>query len=151
MVAPTQAISSDLQSGRMLQAIRQWLADFSESVRARDFERGRSLFAPDVVGFGTHATMLVGLDTLVEKQWLQVWNRTQGFKFHFDELHGCVDGDLAWAAVPWESQGIGKDGKTFQRTGRATYILQRRGGCWVAIHSHHSLNPGPFSGDNRTR
>jgi ketosteroid isomerase-like protein len=54
-----------------------------------------------------------------------------------------VEGDLAWVAVPWTSQGRTRDGQRFDRHGRATYVLRRRDndGRWVAVHSHHSLNP----------
>jgi len=121
--------------------IREWLSAFAQAVRSRDLNAGRALFAPDVVSFGTFASAMVGLDELAERQWSYIWNRTCGFTFDFKALHATIEGDFAWAAVPWQSQGLAGDGGTFLRTGRATYILQRRGERWLAVHSHHSLNP----------
>jgi ketosteroid isomerase-like protein len=89
------------------------------------------------------ASAVVGLDSLVDQQWSHIWNCTHGFAFQFEELHSHIQGDLAWAALPWQSHGIAQDGSQFLRTGRATYILQRRDGPWLAVHSHHSLNPSP--------
>ena len=141
MVMPIQRISPNSQHARGLEEVHQWLVEFAQAVRARDVEKGRSLFAPDVVGFGTRTAHMAGLDALVEQQWKPIWNSTHGFSFQFDDVHAAIDGDIAWAAAPWTSWGIANDGKNFQRLGRATYVLQRRGGKWLAVHSHHSLNP----------
>lgn len=124
-------------------AIRQWLEDFSAAVRAVDYERGKTMFAPEVVGFGTYAAMLEGLDDLVAGQWRHIWGVTRGFTFRLDQLHCGVDGDLAWVAVPWDSQGRTATGDWYDRPGRATLILQRRDGRWRCLHSHLSLYPRP--------
>lgn len=122
-------------------SIRRWLEDFSAAVRAVDYERGMTMFAPEVVGFGTYASMLVGLDKLVPGQWKNIWGVTRGFTFRLDELHYGVDGDLAWVAVPWDSQGRNAEGGWYDRPGRATLILARRAEQWRCIHSHLSLYP----------
>jgi ketosteroid isomerase-like protein len=124
-------------------AIRQWLEDFAAAVRAVDYERGKTMFAPEVVGFGTYASMLEGLENLVAGQWRNIWGVTRGFTFRLDQLHCGVDGDLAWVAVPWDSQGRTAAGDWYDRPGRATLILQRRDGTWRCIHSHLSLYPRP--------
>jgi len=126
-----------------IDAIEQWLNAFAGAIRSRDFGLGRSLFAPEVIAFGTRAVTALGIEILVDQQWSHIWNATRGFTFHLSELHSGIEGDFGWAAVPWESQGIAADGHPFQRAGRATYVLQRREGVWLAIHSHHSLNPCP--------
>jgi ketosteroid isomerase-like protein len=123
--------------------LRRWLEDFSAAVRAVDYERGATMFAPDVVGFGTFASMLVGRDRLIAGQWRNIWGVTRGFTFRLDELHCGLDGDTAWAAVPWDSQGQQASGEWYDRPGRATLILQRRNGAWLCVHSHLSLYPRP--------
>jgi ketosteroid isomerase-like protein len=123
--------------------IRQWLEDFSAAVRAVDYERGMTMFASDVVGFGTYASMLEGLEPLVAGQWRNIWGITRGFTFRLEHLHCGVDGDVTWVAVPWDSQGQDANGDWYDRPGRATLVLQRRDGRWLCIHSHLSLYPKP--------
>ena len=124
-----------------VQEIRNWLQEFDAAVRDVDYERGKTLFAEDVVGFGTYASMLEGLENLVEGQWKNIWGVTRGFTFRLDEAHIGVDGDTAWVASPWDSEGQTDDGAWFSRPGRATIILVRRDGEWLAKHTHLSLYP----------
>lgn len=123
------------------QQIREWLESFASAVRDVDYERGRTMVAEDVVGFGTYASMLEGLENLVEGQWKNIWGVTRGFRFRLDEAHIGVSGDLAWVATPWDSQGQHADGTWFDRPGRATIILVQRNGQWLAKHTHLSLYP----------
>jgi len=46
------------------QAIRAWLTELQACVRAVDYDRAQKIFAPDVVGFGTYASMAQGLEAL---------------------------------------------------------------------------------------
>jgi ketosteroid isomerase-like protein len=119
----------------------QWLESFATAVRNADYQRGRELFADNVVAFCTSAIEVAGLDQLVARQWKNVWEHTRNFQFDLDHLHCGVEAEFAWAAVPFSSQGQSKSHGWFDRHGRATYILQRRDDRWLAIHSHHSLNP----------
>jgi uncharacterized protein (TIGR02246 family) len=118
-----------------------WLNEFAATVRARDYKKGRELFHDDAFGFGSVGNMLDGLDRLVEHQWKRVWNQTEGFELHLQYLKCGASGDVAWAAVPFSSQGIAPDGSRFLRRGRATYVLEKHDGRWRAVHSHHSLEP----------
>lgn len=123
------------------QEIRQWLVEFAEAVRAVDYDRGRTMFAEDVVGFGTYASMLEGREPLIEGQWKNIWGVTRGFTFRLEDLHYGISGDQAWVAVPWDSEGQNPPGEWYDRPGRATIILERRDGAWLAIHTHLSLYP----------
>ncbi len=134
-----------MNESETLQEIRAWLETFSAAVRDVDYERGKTMFAPDVVGFGTYAGMLEGLNRLVPGQWMNIWGVTRGFTFRLDELHAGVSGDQAWLAVPWDSEGQ-RDGTWYDRPGRATIILERRDGRWLAVHTHFSLYPAPSGG-----
>jgi ketosteroid isomerase-like protein len=120
-----------------------WLDQFAAAVRAVDYEAGEALFAPEVVGFGTVGALLVGRDALVERQWRRVWGVTSGFRFDLDRATCGFTDVMAWAAAPWVSRGT-RAGQPFDRRGRATYVLRRGdGGRWLAVHSHHSLDPAP--------
>jgi ketosteroid isomerase-like protein len=123
-----------------LAEVTAWLERFAAAVRAADLDAGRALFAPEVVAFGTVGAMLVGREQLASGQWEKVWPVTSGFCFDMERAHCGVAGDLAWAAAPWTSRGL-RDGAPFDRSGRGSYVLRREGGAWLAIHSHHSLDP----------
>ena len=118
----------------------EWLKTFEASVRATDFAGGRTLFADDAVAFGTWARAVAGLDNIVREQWQNVWPRIRDF--HFEPgtaIHGA--GDSAWIAGSWLTEVTGPDGRPVRRPGRGTFVLERRGGKWLAVHSHFSLLP----------
>jgi ketosteroid isomerase-like protein len=122
--------------------IASWLAQFAQAVRAQDYRAGRELFAFDVVSFGTVNEVLHGLDALEERQWRKVWSVTRGFDFDYTSAHIELNADRAWAVALWSSQGNDPGrGGWFDRHGRATFVFARRGGRWLAVHSHFSLVP----------
>ena len=121
--------------------VRQWLEMFAEAVRTRDYARGRDLFAPEAVGFGTVAERAVGLDRLVSEKWRRVWGATNGFAFDLDALLVGGDDPVYWAAAPWSSVGRTADGVDAERRGRATIVLVRRGEQLLAVHTHFSFVP----------
>jgi ketosteroid isomerase-like protein len=122
-------------------AAAKWLDEMQACVRERDFARARLIFSQDVIGFGSRAALLSGLDALERDQWRHVWPAIQDFTFVTAELaHGSSD-DLIWIACPWTSRGKGIDGTWQLRPGRMTVVLARIDGRWLAIHSHHSLAP----------
>jgi ketosteroid isomerase-like protein len=118
----------------------QWLRTFEAAVRACDFAAGRTMFAPDAVAFGTWARAVRGLDNIVREQWENVWPRIRDFRFEADaQVHTA--GDSAWIAGGWLTEVTGPDGRSFTRPGRGTFVLERRAGKWLAVHSHFSLLP----------
>jgi ketosteroid isomerase-like protein len=118
----------------------QWLREFETACRGRDFEAGRRMFANDAVAFGTWAMAVHGLDNIVREQWRNVWPRIRNFTIDAKPVVRA-DGDTAWIAAGWSSEATGPDGKPFTRPGRATFILGRREGRWLCVHSHVSLQP----------
>jgi ketosteroid isomerase-like protein len=129
------------EQGAAVEIARAWLAEMQSYVRAVDYERARGLFRGDVVGFGTYSGVLDGLDHLVAGQWSNVWPTIRDFTFRLDEVRAGLDGDLLWAACPWDSLGTRPDGGTFDRPGRMTVILMRDETGWRAAHTHFSLYP----------
>ena len=118
----------------------EWLREFEAACRGRDFASGRRLFAEDAVAFGTWATAVSGLADIEREQWRNVWPRIRNFTIDAKPVVRA-DGDTAWIAAGWSSEATGPDGKPFKRPGRATFILARREGRWVCVHSHVSLQP----------
>src|SRR5262245_57429507 len=120
--------------------VAAWLKEFEAAVRARDFDTGRRMFARDAVAFGTWATAVSGLDNIEREQWRNVWPRIRDFRF--DDQPVVHDGaDSAWIAAQWSSDATGPDSRPFRRHGRATFVLARRDGRWLCVHSHVSLLP----------
>jgi ketosteroid isomerase-like protein len=118
----------------------QWLHTFEAVVRARDFAGGREMFAADAVAFGTWARAVTGLDNIAREQWQNVWPRIRDFRFDAD-AQVRTTGDSAWIAGGWRTEVTGPDGRPFTRPGRGTFVLERREGRWLAVHSHFSLLP----------
>jgi len=117
-----------------------WLEVFERTVRGRDFAGGRTLFADDAVAFGTWARAVAGLDNIEREQWHNVWPRIRNFHFEGD-TSVRASGDHAWIAGSWATEVTGPDGRPFNRPGRGTFVLERRDGRWLAVHSHFSLLP----------
>jgi ketosteroid isomerase-like protein len=136
---PTASASSPDTS---LEPLRDWFRTWEAHVRAVDFASARQLFDANVASFGTHAEIVIGLDQLEARQWRAIWPNIADFRFLVERLHGRIDGDAAWAAVPWTSMGFNKDSTAFDRPGRATVTYRRDGGRWLGLHTHFSLTPG---------
>jgi ketosteroid isomerase-like protein len=120
--------------------VATWLTTFEAACRARDFDTGRTMFAEDALAFGTWARAVSGLSNIEREQWKNVWPRISNFTFE-EKPTVRVVGDMAWIAAAWSTQATGPDGKPFTRPGRGTFVLERRNGRWLAVHSHFSLPP----------
>ena len=138
------------ESPDRIDAIHHWLERFAAAVRAADYDAGRALFHPDAVGFGTFTRMAIGRENLIESQWRNIWGCTRGFRFLLDEAVIQIEGDIAWVATPWHSQGRDEAGQWFDRHGRTTLILRRQGDRWLCVHSHYSRVPTPVLNGNAT-
>ncbi|PYM15606.1 MAG: DUF4440 domain-containing protein [Candidatus Rokuibacteriota bacterium] len=118
----------------------EWLRTFENAVRGSDFAAGRTMFAGDAVAFGTWARAVTGLDNIEREQWQNVWPRIRDFHFESDARIRTT-GDSAWIAAGWVTEATAPDGTPFTRPGRGTFVLERRDGKWLAVHSHFSLLP----------
>lgn len=125
-------------------AVEEWFARLSRYCANVDYEAARAIFADDVVSFGTKAEVVSGLDRLVAEQWRGIWPNISDFRIDPASVHGGGAGNLAWGAAVWTSTGYDEQHRPFNRPGRSTIVLERRGpdGAWLCVHSHFSLNPG---------
>ncbi|WP_278313801.1 YybH family protein [Lolliginicoccus levis] len=123
-----------------------WFRDWEQHINNVDLDAARTMFHSEVVGFGTHKPLLLGIDELANKQWAAIWGSMSGFRFLLGESRTwqAPDGLTGWGICPWTSTGYAEDGTAFPRPGRAT-VLFARGSMedpWLAIHTHISLAPG---------
>lgn len=125
----------------MESGIEAWLRAFAGAVRARDYAAGRSLFASEVIAFGTVVERAVGIDTLAARQWKVVWETTRDFDFDYASVCSEVVGDRAWVTPLWTSTATAGANAGARRSGRASLVLAREGAGWRALHSHFSLTP----------
>ena len=123
-------------------AVREWFARFGRYCASVDYASARRIFAPDVVSFGTKAEIVAGLDALQKNQWEGIWPNIRDFAFDLGHIRSFGDGRYAWGVTTWTSTGFDHAGKPFFRPGRATVVLERRKGAWLAVHTHISLFPG---------
>ncbi len=119
-----------------------WLEAFADHIREHRYEQARALFSHGVIGFGTKAYSVVGLPSLEQQQWREIWENSSGFRFDVGELRVFSDGNLICAAVPWSSVGYAATGAPFLRPGRATLVYLLQGDQLLAVHTHFSLAPG---------
>ena len=123
-------------------AVRQWFQVLGRCCVAVDYESARAIFATDVASFGTKAEVVVGLGPLQRQQWEGIWPNIRDFRIDLDRIVAGGSDSVAWGIAPWTSTGFAENGTPFDRPGRATVVLERRGEGWLAVHTHFSLNPG---------
>jgi len=125
-----------------IDSVKIWMATFAQAVRDRRTDKGKKLFAENVIGFGTRTNMVKDRSSLIENQWTPVWHATSSFNFDYDNAIIDIYDNIAWVATTWISE-LDNDGpKTgVKRFGRCTLILSRNGEGWKAIHTHFSVRP----------
>lgn len=128
------------------EAILDWLARFSATVRAVDYRSAYPFWHPRIIAFGTVQPIVEGLENFRDRQWESVWPKTSDFSFRLDvtRVLASPDGRMAVAIAPFTSTGYAPGGAGFDRPGRTTLILIPSDGAkhWVAVHSHMSLARG---------
>jgi ketosteroid isomerase-like protein len=132
-------------TGALVASVREWMASWGDEVATVRMDQALERFDPGVVGFGTAADIVHGIDALHAHQWASVWPSIRGFAFDVARLEvlASPDGCQAVAIAPWSSQGRAADGSWFDRPGRATVVLRRdgEGHPWRGVHTHFSLVP----------
>ena len=129
-----------------LAAVRGWFEALASHCRAVDYEGARSIFADDLIAFGTFTDFMHGRELTEQKQWRNVWGTIRNFRVSLDTVEAIVSADrlTAIGMGVWNSDGFHPNGDRFDRGGRATVGLGRKkiGDRFVATHTHLSLNRG---------
>ena len=124
------------------EAVRQWFDLLGGYCAAVDYEGGETIFADDVLSFGTKAPIVGGLAFVRQNQWEGIWPNIRDFRIEMENVRAGGDEGWAWGITTWTSTGFDSAGRPYDRPGRATIILERRDGRWLAVHTHFSLAPG---------
>ena len=123
-----------------------WFLEWEKFVQKKQYSSALQFFENDVVSFGTWMDVVEGLDQLKINQWENIWPTISRFKFLTETLFIQLSPDKLFAnsILTWTSLGYHKEGKTFERSGRATVTLKRSSlnSEWKGIHTHFSLNRG---------
>ena len=129
-----------------LEAVRTWFDTLARHCRAVDYEAARSIFAEDMIAFGTFTDFMIGRDLAEEKQWRNVWGTIRNFRYDLDKVEAVVSPDrlMAVGMGVWQSDGFYPNGDAFERPGRTTVLLGRKkvGDPFIATHTHMSLFRG---------
>jgi hypothetical protein len=127
-------------------AVRAWFDTLAKYCRAVDYEGARSIFAEDMVAFGTFSDFMVGRELAEAKQWRNVWGTIRNFRYDLDKIEAIVSADrlMAVGMGIWQSDGYHLNGDHFDRPGRTTVTLMRNrvGDPFIATHTHMSLFRG---------
>ena len=129
-----------------LAAVRAWFDTLAIHCRAIDYESARSIFAEDMIAFGTFTEFMIGRDLAEQKQWRNVWGTIRNFRYDLDRIEAIVSADrlMAVGMGVWQSDGYHPNGDRFDRPGRTTVTLARKrvGDGFIATHTHMSLFRG---------
>ena len=124
-------------------SVRRWFQQLQLHVQAVDYVGARPLFAQDIVTFGTFSAFTIGREATEKEQWRTVWSRIDRFRWQIDDLRIIISDDRLTAVgmALFESIGYTEEGTPYDRPGRCTAVLRRRGigEEWVAQHIHASL------------
>ena len=123
-------------------AVTEFFTRLSRDCANIDLNATEPMFAEDVYSFGTNASVVQGRDQLRQDQWEEIWPNIEAFSIDLTQVHGGGNDALAWGMARWSSTGFDEQGVPFERPGRATVVLERRGDHWEVIHTHFSLAPG---------
>jgi ketosteroid isomerase-like protein len=125
-----------------LAGVKTWFETLAAHVREVDYIGARSIFAPDMIAFGTFTDFMTGRDVAEQQQWRNVWSHIDEFRFRSD-IRAIVSPDRLQAVgmAIFDSTGYRQDGTSYDRPGRATVVFVRDniGAAWSAQYTHLSL------------
>jgi ketosteroid isomerase-like protein len=125
-----------------LAGVKRWFETLAAHVQEVDYIGARSIFASDMVAFGTFTDFMTGRDVAEQQQWRNVWSHIDEFRFRPD-IRAIVSPDRLQAVgmAIFDSTGYRQDGTSYDRPGRATVVFVRDnvGASWLAQHTHLSL------------
>lgn len=121
-------------------AIRRRIDDLVAAVGARDLDRLRGLYAPDVVSFDVEPPLRhVGVAAKVSN-WTRAFSAFRELAYDVRDLTVAVGGDIAFGHCLGRMRGTLNDGTPAGGMWvRGTFCLRKVGGTWLVVHDHASV------------
>lgn len=112
-----------------------------KSVNMQDYDAVRSIIPDDSEMFGSFEPVMVGFNEMADKQFHKVWPRIGTFRMDEDSKRVKSNGTLGYASNFFHTRAELPDGSIMERTGRMSWVFEKRADRWQIIHSHDSLVP----------
>ncbi|GAB3134540.1 NAD(P)H-dependent oxidoreductase [Amycolatopsis stemonae] len=120
--------------------IRARIDGVVESLRAKDLDGLRRIYAPDVVSFDVEPPLQhVGIDAKLAN-WAKVFTLFEKVDYEVRDLTVTVGADLAVGHGFGRVSGTLRDGTAVEGMWvRATFVFRKAGGDWVIVHDQASV------------
>ena len=120
-----------------LQVVERWATAFNES----NVDAIVSLYAPDASFFGTGSKSLVTAPAEIRSYFEAALTKDKPRGAQLLEHSVKVLSDSVVLVTGMDRVTGTKDGSVYQRDGRVSFILERRGESWQIVHFHRSAVP----------
>jgi uncharacterized protein (TIGR02246 family) len=120
-----------------LQVVQRWATAFNES----NLDAIVSLYAPDALFFGTGSKSLVTAPTDIRSYFEAALTKDKPRGAQLLEHSVKVLSDTVVLVTGMDRVTGTKDGSVYQRDGRVSFVLEKRGDSWQIVHFHRSALP----------
>ncbi|HEU4577266.1 MAG TPA: nuclear transport factor 2 family protein [Polyangiaceae bacterium] len=121
-----------------LQIVQRWATAFNES----NVDTIASLYAPDALFFGTGSKSLVTAPADIRSYFEAALTKDNPRGAQLLDHSVKVLSDTVVLVTGLDRVTGTKDGSTYQRDGRVSFVLEKRADGWQIVHFHRSALPG---------
>ena len=121
---------------------------FVQAFNKKDVDAVLACYADDAVVMDPGPALIYRGKEEIKKGFGEFFKAQPSAQLKLDETHYKTSGDLGYGYVLWTITMNGPDGKPMEMKGRATDVMEKRGGKWVLVTDHASvpLPPPPMAG-----
>jgi ketosteroid isomerase-like protein len=124
---------------KVQELVQTWLEEYQKSVNEAPTEANLAFYAENATVFGLQVNWSRYVPEYARKGGEPLFGESSNFEFSEILTIDSFD-ETAFAAVLWKDQ-VQEGGKTRERFGRATFLIQIQDENFLAIHSHFSEFP----------
>lgn len=121
---------------------------FVQAFNKKDIEAVLACYGDDAVVMDPGPALIYRGKDEIRKGFGEFFKAQPSAQLKLDETHYKTAGDLGYGYILWTITMNGPDGKSTEMKGRATDVMEKRGGKWVLVVDHASvpLPPPPTAG-----